>query len=85
MFFYLVVVEFVNVNAVNLSCLSSHGLIKIINYFSIRIGLFDVFVLEVDNSVTVREYFLPDSLSEDDFFFLICVPPDNLAFAIQFN
>lgn len=52
---------------------------EIIHNFLIWIGLFDIIVIEIYNSVTIWEYFSLYAIVKDHFFFTIFVNPLNLS------
>ena len=56
-------------------------LCEIVDYFTVWVGLLDVLVVEVDNSVAIREGFSLDAIVEDDFFLTAGI--DSLDLAIM--
>jgi hypothetical protein len=75
----LIVSEFEHLQAVLECCLGGFCLSEIVSDFLIRIGLFDVLVVEVDDRVAVRECLTLHTVVEDHLFLAILVNPLNFA------
>ena len=78
MFFNLLIWKFKDLKTIRIGCLSSFSFSKIINNFLIRISLFDIIVIEVNNCVSIRECFSFHSIAEDNLFLSILISSLNL-------
>lgn len=83
MFLYLVVCEFKNLQTIRKSSLCGFSLGKIINHFLIRISLLNIRVIEVNNSIAIREHFPLHPIIKNDF--LLSVFIYSLNFTIIAN
>ena len=79
MFFDLIIGKFEHLKAILKSSLSCLCLRKVVSHFLIRECLFDVLVVEVDDSVAVWEALSLDAVVEDDFFLAIGVHSLNFS------
>lgn len=79
MFLDLIVGELEHLETVRERRLSRLCFCKVIGHLLVRKGLFDVLVVEVDDSVAIREAFALDSVVEDDFLFAALVHALDLA------
>lgn len=75
MFFDLVVCELEDLKAVLERRLCCFGLGEVVGHLLVGECLFDVLVIEVDNSVAIREAFSFDAVVEDHFLLAISVHP----------
>ena len=73
MFLDLIVAEFEHLELVRESRLSGLCLGEEVHNFAIRVGLLDVLVVEVDDSVAIREGLTLDTIVEDDLFLAVLV------------
>ena len=83
MLFNLIVWEFEDLQGIWECCLSCFSLSKIVNNFAIWICLFDVWIIEVDYGVSIREWFTLDTIIE--YYFLLSTCIDSLDFTIMSN
>ena len=83
MLFNLIVWEFEDLQGIWECCLSSFSLSKIVNNFAIWICLFDIWIIEVDYGVSIRERFTLDTIIE--YYFLLSTCVDSLDFTIMSN
>lgn len=73
----LVVAEFEHLESVREGRLGRAGFCKVVHNLLVREGLLDVTIVEVDDSVAIREGLPLDSVAEDDFLFAVVVGPLN--------
>lgn len=81
MLFNLIVSKLEHLQAIWEGRLSCFSFSKIVNYSLISIGLLDVAIVEIDNSVTIRENFTLYSIIENNFFLAILI--NSLNFSIM--
>ena len=81
--FDLAVAEFEHLQFIRESCLSCLSLCEEVYDLTIRKSLFDILIVEVDNSVAVWMRFSFDTIIEDDFFLAILI--NALNFTIMTN
>lgn len=71
----LTIWKFKNLQSIRERCLSSLSFSKIINNFLIRIRLLNIIIIEINNSISIRECFPSNSIWKDYFFFAISKRP----------
>lgn len=79
MLFNLFVLKFENLKAIRECRLCCLSLSKVINNLSIWESLFNIIVIEMDNSVAIWECLSPDPIAKYDFLLLVEVGPLYLA------
>jgi len=81
MFLNLAVGEFENLQTIVESSLGRLGLSEVVDYLQVREGLFDVLIIEVNDSVAIWESLTLNAVVEDHFFLSIRVHSLDLAIA----
>jgi len=77
--FNLLICKFENLKAIRKCSLSCLGLAEVIDDSLIGVGLLDVTVVKVDNSIAVCEGFTTHFVTEDDFFLSIHIHSLNFS------
>lgn len=71
----LTIWKFKNLQSIRERCLSSLSFSKIINNLLIRIRLLNIIIIEINNSISIRECFPSNSIWKDHFLFAISKRP----------
>ena len=80
MLFYLLVSKLEYLESIRECCLGCFGFSKIINYSLIRISLFDIIIIEINDCITVWELFTLNPIVK--YYFLFAILINSLDFSI---
>lgn len=73
MFLNLIICELKYLQAIWKSTLSCFGLCEVVDYFLVRVGLFDVVIIKINDSVAILECLSFDPIVENDFSLAILI------------
>ena len=76
--FNLLIWELEDLKTIRVRCLRGFSLSKIVNYFLVGIGLFNVIIIEINDGVPVRECLSFHTIAENNLFLTILVCSLNL-------